>query len=371
MASGHVGSPALATMQREGERQTDVLGDVEHRLQHGLVAAGRNVGHELQQSAAAVDDAAGDLLDLLAGGVVARDRRTALGLVDRQPRRRETESADLDGLLGQLTHLRQVLGGGRLAVDPALPHHVDPQRRVRQIRGDVDIAFARVQRVHVLGEGFPGPRQSVGHHDTGNVLDAGHHVDEDVVVFFAARREADPAVAHHHRGDPVRRRRRQALRPDGLAVVVGVQVDEARGDQQPGGVDLALGGIAVHVSHRRDDAVAHSDVADVGLTPQPVDDGAIADEEVVGHLNNLRPERCVMPGSSRDRPHRNQLRRQGRVRAKAAEFYDTVLGALGRPGCRVAAWALALARISPGLLRGLRPRPRRQQRRSGLHHARA
>ncbi len=36
-----------------------------------------------------------------------------------------------------------------------------------------------------------------------------------------------------------------------------------------------------------------------------------------------------MPGSGRDRPHRNQLRRQGRVRVKAAEFYDTVLGALG------------------------------------------
>jgi catechol 2,3-dioxygenase-like lactoylglutathione lyase family enzyme len=35
-----------------------------------------------------------------------------------------------------------------------------------------------------------------------------------------------------------------------------------------------------------------------------------------------------MPGSGCDRPHRNQLRRQGRVRARAAEFYDTVLGVL-------------------------------------------
>ena len=64
----------IADDEGEGDRQPDVLGDVEHRLQHGLVAAGRNVGHELQQAAAAVDDAARDLFDLLAGRLVAGDR---------------------------------------------------------------------------------------------------------------------------------------------------------------------------------------------------------------------------------------------------------------------------------------------------------
>ena len=33
------------------------------------------------------------------------------------------------------------------------------------------------------------------------------------------------------------------------------------------------------------------------VTAQPVDDGAITDEEVIAHLTNLRPCRCVMPGS--------------------------------------------------------------------------
>ena len=105
----------------------------------------------------------------------------------------------------------------------------------------------RVQRVHVFGEGLPGPRQAVGHDDAGNVLDSGHHVDEHVVVFLAARREPDPAVAHHHGGHAVRRRRGQPLRPDGLAVVVGVQVDEAGRDQQAGRVDLARRGVAIDV----------------------------------------------------------------------------------------------------------------------------
>ena len=64
----------VADDEGERDRQPDVFGHVEHRLQHRLVAAGRNVGNELQQPAAAVDDTAGDLLDLLAGRVVAGDR---------------------------------------------------------------------------------------------------------------------------------------------------------------------------------------------------------------------------------------------------------------------------------------------------------
>ena len=131
-------------------------------------------------------------------------------------------------------HLRQVLGGRRLAVGAALAHHVDPQRRVRQIGRDIDVALARLQRVEVLREGLPVPRQAVGHDHAGDVLHPVHHVDQHVVVFRPARREADAAVAHHHGGDPVRGRRRQSLRPDRLAVVVGVHVDEAGRDQQPG-----------------------------------------------------------------------------------------------------------------------------------------
>ncbi len=142
--------------------------------------------------------------------------------------------------LASCPHLGQVLGGGRLAVGAALAHHVDPQRRVRQVGRHVDVPFACVEGVQVFGEGLPVPRQAIGHHDAGNVFDAGHHVDQHVVVFLAARREADAAVAHHHGGHPVRRRRRQPLRPDGLAVVVGVQVDEAGRDQQAGRVDLPL-----------------------------------------------------------------------------------------------------------------------------------
>ena len=153
----------------------------------------------------------------------------------------------------------------------------------------------RVEGVQVLGEGLPVPRQPVDHHDAGNVLDAGHHVDQHVVVLGAARREADAAVAHHHGRHAVRRRRRHAVRPDGLAVVVGVQVDEAGRDQQAGRVDLPCR-VAVDGADRGDDAVGDRDVADERLAAEAVDDGAVADDQVVGHQLNVRPCRRSMPG---------------------------------------------------------------------------
>ena len=107
------------------------------------------------------------------------------------------------------------------------------------------------------------------------------------MVLGAARREADAAVAHQGGGDPVRRRRRHPFGPDGLPVVVGVEVDESGGDKQSGRLDLP-GAFALDGADRDDDAVGHGDVAPVCLTTQTVDDGAIADDQVVAHGTRLR-----------------------------------------------------------------------------------
>ena len=50
----------------------------------------------------------------------------------------------------------------------------------------------------------------------------------------------DAAVAHRDRGDAVQRRRRDDRVPGDLAVEVGVDVDEAGGDERAVGVDLAV-----------------------------------------------------------------------------------------------------------------------------------
>ena len=97
----------------------------------------------------------------------------------------------------------------------------------------------RVDVVEVLGERLPLPRQALVEGDAGDVLDALHQLDQAVVVGRAHRREPDAAVAHHGRRDAVPARRGQLGVPRGLAVVVGVDVDEARRDQGAVGVDLA------------------------------------------------------------------------------------------------------------------------------------
>ena len=158
---------------------------------------------------------------------------------------------------------------------------------MRQIGGDIDIASSRLQGIEVFGERLPVPRQPVDHHDAGDVLDTGHHVHEHVVIGGPAGGEADAAVAHHRRRHTVGGRRCHAVRPDRLAVVVGMQIDEARRDEQTGCIDLP-DGVVVNRADRRDDTVGDGDVAGVRVAAEAVNDGAVADDEFECHPSNLR-----------------------------------------------------------------------------------
>ena len=83
------------------------------------------------------------------------------------------------------------------------------------------------------------------------------------------RCEADPAVAHHHGGDAVPRRRGEVVVPGGLAVVVGVDVDEAGGDQGAVGVDLRAPAPSDNRADRDDAVVDHGDVGTARPVPVP------------------------------------------------------------------------------------------------------
>src|SRR5690606_18679304 len=96
----------------------------------------------------------------------------------------------------------------------------------------------------------------------------------------AHRGEPDPAVAGDHGGDAVPGGGHHPLVPGGLAVVVGVDVDEAGRDQQAVGVDGAAPD-AVDPAHLGDDAAGDGHVRGAGLGAGAVDDGAAADDEVV------------------------------------------------------------------------------------------
>src|SRR6185437_16700788 len=93
------------------------------------------------------------------------------------------------------------------------------------------------------------------------------------------RREADAAVAHHRSGDPVPAGGCQQRVPGGLAVVVGVDVDETGGDHQAGRIDLAAR--RAQVLADLDDAVTvDRHVADERRLAGPVVDGPATDDQI-------------------------------------------------------------------------------------------
>ena len=70
-----------------------------------------------------------------------------------------------------------------------------------------------------------------------HALDPRHHPHHVVAVLRRQRRDREAAVAADHGGDAVQRRRAAPRVPQELRVVVRVDVDEARRDHQPVGVD--------------------------------------------------------------------------------------------------------------------------------------
>ncbi len=136
------------------------------------------------------------------------------------------------------------------------------------------VHFRSVEGVEVLGEGLPPPFDAFGQRRARDVLDPLHQPDQPVVSVGPGRGEPDAAVAGDDGGDPVPAARGQHLVPGGLAVVVGVDVDPARGDQQPVGVDGPGRRLAGGGADAGDRAPVDGDVGGAGRCAGAVDDGS-------------------------------------------------------------------------------------------------
>ena len=141
------------------------------------------------------------------------------------------------GLVDELAHAFDLLGGGGPLVG-GVTHDVEAQGGVTDVGGEVEGGAPTAHQVQVVGERLELPgdsgRERVGVHP----LDVLERVHDHVVVLGSARGDGEPAVAGHHRGDPVVGRRLQLGVPEDLGVEVGVDVDEARGDDASGGVEF-------------------------------------------------------------------------------------------------------------------------------------
>ncbi len=193
---------------------------------------------------------------------------------------READRPGTDGFGDDRSHLVDLLGSGGLVVRSALAHHVGPHGAVRNQRGDIEHARQPLELVEVLGEGLPVPGHALRQRSAGDVLDALHQLDQPVTLARIGGREADPAVAHDDGGDAVPARRGDLRVPGGLAVVVGVDVDEARGHHAAVGIDLASR-LSVDLTDGNDALAIYGDVARPCRGASAVDDGGVADDEIV------------------------------------------------------------------------------------------
>ena len=146
-------------------------------------------------------------------------------------------------------HLGDVVGGGVLVAGAALAHDVDAQRRVGDVAA-MSMAYSRrAERVEVLGEGLPLPLDALVQRGAGDVLDALHQLDQPLVLPGRTGAKPTPQLPVTTVVTPWQAEGSSSVVPGGLAVVVGVDVDEAGRDDEARGVD-GLGGVARRPSGR-------------------------------------------------------------------------------------------------------------------------
>ena len=154
-------------------------------------------------------------------------------------------------------------------------------------------------RCEVLGEGLEVPRDAGVQRRRVHVFDLLQRVRHQLAIGRARRRDRKAAVAGDDGGHAVEARRCQCRIPEDLGVVVGVDVDEAGGDDVTAGIDDV---IAAQVRTDLDDApTGDGDVGAVTGCAGAVDDGATLHDGRstcdVGH--------CASPSTILERTHAN------------------------------------------------------------------
>ena len=276
--------PEVVLQAVERDRAAGLLGDGPHPGELGLGI--EHVAGELEHAGASVAERPADADQLIGAGGGARRQLAVLGAVQQCAGRREADRPGLDRLAHDLGHGLDLVGCRLGVLAAAVAHHVRPHGAVGDERAHVDGAGHAVELVEVLGERLPVPAHALGEGGAGDVLDALHELDQPRPLGRVGRGEADAAVAHDDGGYAVPARRADLGIPRGLAVVVGVDVDEAGRDQAPVGVDLAPP--RSDVGADGDDAVAvDGDVRGArgaDRARRSVDHRPAADDEVVHRL---------------------------------------------------------------------------------------
>ena len=145
--------------------------------------------------------------------------------------------------------------------------------------GDVGADAVLFQHVEILREALEAPVDAGAQRVERHALDMGEVAHGEVAVGRLAGRDGEAAIAQDRRGDAQRRRRIDEGVPGDLRVVVGVAVDDARGQREPVGLHGLPGG-AQSGADRGDFAVLDAEVALDRLGARTVVDFRVLDDQV-------------------------------------------------------------------------------------------
>ena len=171
--------------------------------------------------------------------------------------------------------------GAHGSLEGCSSHHPVADRRVADEGGHVRPDSAPLERAQVPVEVLPGPRDAGSQRLERHSLDEEEEAHQDVAIRLTAGSDREPAVPHHDRRDAVPGRRARGGIPEELAVVVRVDVDEARREDETCGVQLDVAALR-HATDRRDAVAAHREVPARRLAAAAVAEER-APEHQVGH----------------------------------------------------------------------------------------
>ena len=146
--------------------------------------------------------------------------------------RREPERAGAHRVGDDHAHRLDLLGA-RFALVALVAHDEQAHRAVADVAAEVQDRAGVLDQLQVLVEGLEVPDDPGLEHALRHVFDRVQRADDRAPVLGSRRRDREAAVAGDHRRDAVPARRRQRGVPEHLRVVVGVDVDEAGGDDVP------------------------------------------------------------------------------------------------------------------------------------------
>ena len=131
---------------------------------------------------------------------------------------------------------------------------------MRHLRSDINRIGSGRQRVQVLLETLPLPLDALVQGRAGNILDAFQKANQKIVVIRSGRRKTDTAVAHQYRRHAMLRRGSEQRVPRHLSIIMGMQVDKARCQRQPVGINNLMCRIR-HIAYGDDSITEYSNAA--------------------------------------------------------------------------------------------------------------